>query len=107
MAKGIKTRDLKEGAGLSVVRAVQVVVHVRGFLSRGDVVIDTRKEGQPWRIELGKRECLSGLRRGVEGMRVGGVREMVISPHLGYGATGIPGRIPPNAVLRLEVELLE
>jgi len=85
----------------------RVVIHVRGFLKRGDVVFDTRKDGQPWRIDLGKRDCFAGLRQGIEGMRAGGHRELVISPHLGYGAKGVPGQIPPNSVLRLEVELQE
>jgi hypothetical protein len=45
--------------------------------------------------------------RGIEGMRVGGARSIVISPHLAYGAQGVPGKVPPNALLRCEVELLD
>lgn len=58
-------------------------------------------------IDLGRRESIAGLRYGIPGMRVGGTREIVISPHLAYGEVGIPGRIPANALLRCEVELLE
>jgi FKBP-type peptidyl-prolyl isomerase-like protein len=58
-------------------------------------------------IDLGRRESIAGLRYGIPGMRVGGAREIVISPHLAYGEVGIPGRIPANALLRCEVELLE
>jgi hypothetical protein len=107
MPSGIKSKDVVVGTGTLASKKSRVVIHVRGFLKRGDLVIDTRKDGQPWRIDLGKRDCFAGLRQGIEGMCVGGHRELIISPHLGYGAEGVPGRIPPNAVLRLEVELLE
>jgi hypothetical protein len=107
MAAGVKIKDVVVGEGAKASKKSHVVIHVRGFLKRGDMVVDTHKDGQPWRIDLGKRDCFAGLRYGVEGMCVGGRRELVISPHLGYGAQGVPGKIPPNAVLRLEVELLE
>ncbi len=107
MSSGIKIKDVVVGVGTPASKKSRVLIHVRGFLKRGDVVIDTRKDGQPWRIDLGKRDCFAGLRQGIEKMCVGGLRELVISPHLGYGAKGAPGLIPPNAVLRLEVELLE
>jgi len=59
------------------------------------------------RIDLFKRDCIAGLRRGIEGMRVGGRRKVTISPHLAYGRQGVPGLIPPDAVLKCEIELLE
>ncbi len=107
MPSGIKIKDTIIGTGLVATRGKQVVVHARGFLRRGDVIADTRKDGRPWKIELGKRDCIAGLHQGIEGMRVGGHRELIISPHLAYGAEGVPGSIPPNAVVRFEVELLE
>lgn len=68
--------------------------------------MNTRRDGQPLRITLGKRFVIAGLEKGIEGMRAGGLREIIVSPHLAYGAEGA-GKIPPNAVLRFEVELLE
>ena len=48
----------------------------------------------------------AGLFYGVHGMRIGGIRKLRIAPHLGYGETGVPGSIPPNALLTVEVSVL-
>ena len=69
--------------------------------------MDTLKEQGPLHIELRNRDCIAGLRYGIVGMQAGGLRELVVSPHLGYGVDGLPGKVPPNAVLKFEIELLE
>jgi hypothetical protein len=107
MTSGIKTIDIKVGTGPLAERTKAVVVHVRGFLNRGDEFWNTYSEGRPTLLDLSKRYQIPGLLKGIEGMRVGGKRELVVSPHLAYGATGIPGQIPPDAVIHFEVELLE
>ena len=107
MASGVELTDVVIGDGLTAVDDSQVVIHVRGTLTRGAVFLDTHENDCPMRVELRKRECVAGLRYGIIGMRVGGRRNLVISPHLGYGLKGLPGKIPSNAVLRFEVELLE
>lgn len=107
MPAGIKIKDLALGTGLIADRKKIVVAHVRAFLNRGDECYNTYEQGRPRRIDLSKREDIAGLRKGIEGMRVGGRRELIVSPHLAYGVEGVPDRIPPNAVVRFEVELLE
>jgi FKBP-type peptidyl-prolyl cis-trans isomerase len=49
---------------------------------------------------------IPGLFYGMEGMRIGGIRELRISPHMAYGEEGVEGSIPPNAVLRAQVTVL-
>jgi hypothetical protein len=103
---GIKSKDLIIGSGKLAEKGKVVVVHVRGFLRRGEECCNSNDTGHPSRIDLSRRDAIPGLQTGIEGMLVGGRRELIVSPHLAYGAVGIPGRIPPNAVIRFEVELL-
>jgi hypothetical protein len=107
MTKGIDVEDIMIGTGDEAVRGRIVEANVRMFLHHGTEVTYPTHPGPRMKVDLGRRDCIPGLQRGIEGMRVGGVRSIVISPHLAYGEPGIPGRIPPNALLRCEVELLE
>lgn len=107
MTRGIETKDLIVGTGAEATKESVVVANVREFLRRGDEVSHSPLFGTRRVMNLAQRECIAGLRYGIPGMRVGGIREIVISPHLAYGEVGIPGKIPANALLRCEVELLE
>jgi hypothetical protein len=107
MTKGIEIKDLIVGTGEEATKDRVVVANIREFLRRGDEVSPSPLFGARHIIDLGRRECIAGLRHGIAGMRVGGKREVIISPHLAYGEKGVPGLIPANALLRCEVELLE
>ncbi|MFN8161754.1 MAG: FKBP-type peptidyl-prolyl cis-trans isomerase [Solirubrobacterales bacterium] len=61
---------------------------------------------QPFSFQLGGGQVIPGWDQGVEGMRVGGRRELIIPPDLGYGAQGAPPDIPPNATLVFVIDLL-
>src|SRR3954471_5027338 len=107
MPSGIKIKEITVGNGRIAERGKVGIAHIRGFLNGGEEFCNTYEQGQPMRIDLSSREQIAGLRKGIEGMRAGGRRELRVSPHLAYGVEGIPGRIPPNAVIRFEVDLLE
>jgi hypothetical protein len=107
MPRGIEIRDITVGTGDEATKESVAAVDVRMFLRRGDEVSQSPWFGTRMVIDVGRRDCIAGLRYGIPGMRVGGTREIMVSPHLAYGKAGVPGRIPPNALLRCEVKLVE
>ena len=100
MASGIEIEEVAVGNGAVVERGQLVSVRWRGTLNRGDPFGSGEVS-----FRAGGREVVAGLSRGVIGMRVGGMRRLRVSPHLGYRERAVPG-VPANAVLVFEVELL-
>ncbi|MBY0230798.1 MAG: FKBP-type peptidyl-prolyl cis-trans isomerase [Gemmataceae bacterium] len=106
-ASGLKYEDLKEGKGDPVKAGASVKVHYTGWLAKGGKKFDSshdRKE--PFAFTLGKGEVIKGWDEGVEGMKAGGKRKLMIPAKLGYGARGAGEAIPADADLVFEVELL-
>ena len=81
-----------------------VTVHYRGTLADGTEFDSSRKHGEPFTFRLGAGEVIPGWDEGVQGMKVGGKRKLVVPPGMGYGSQGVPGAIPPNATLTFEVD---
>ncbi len=104
---GLYTRDVVEGTGLAARDGYVVTVHYTGWLPTGDVFDSSVERDEPYSFQLGRRSVIAGWEEGVQGMRIGGKRILVIPPSLAYGARGRPGAIPPNAYLVFEVELLD
>ena len=104
---GLYLRDLQVGEGATAQVGNEVVVHYTGWLPNGDEFDSSRGAGDPFSFTLGAGSVIDGWDEGVQGMRVGGRRTLVIPPALGYGARGAGGVIPPDATLVFEVELLE
>ncbi|MEW6369064.1 MAG: FKBP-type peptidyl-prolyl cis-trans isomerase [Acidobacteriota bacterium] len=107
MRSGVKAKDIVIGTGEEAVHGKTVAANVRLFLNHGTELTGTLTGDPRMVVDLKRRDCIAGLRYGIEGMRVGGIRELKISPHLAYGASGIPGYVPPNAVIHAVVELLD
>ncbi len=74
--------------------------------STGEEFDASWNRGQPLPFLLGGGQVIAGWDQGVQGMRVGGRRKLVIPPHLGYGKRGAPGVIQPNETLIFVVDLV-
>lgn len=102
----VQSTDLVVGTGELVQLGQRVKVHYTGWLLDG-TQFDSSRGTSPFKFTLGAREVIRGWDLGVQGMRVGGKRELIIPPELAYGKRGFPGAIPPNSTLKFEVELVE
>jgi FKBP-type peptidyl-prolyl cis-trans isomerase FkpA len=104
--------DLRVGAGISAESGKILVVHYTGWLYAADkpeqkgLQFDSSIGFDPLEFTLGEGNVILGWDQGLVGMKVGGVRKLVIPPSLGYGSVR-QGPIPPNSSLVFEVELLE
>ena len=110
-SSGLQYVDLTVGNGDVAKTGDQVSVHYTGWLqnpdgSKGRKFDSSKDRGQPFQFALGQGQVIKGWDEGVQGMKVGGVRELIIPPALGYGQGGAGGVIPPNATPVFEVELL-
>ena len=107
---GLQYEDSVVGTGTEAVAGNRVSVHYTGWLYQDGVAgrkFDSSKDrGQPFVFPLGGGRVIRGWDEGVQGMKIGGTRRLIIPSDLGYGASGAGGVIPPNATLLFEVELL-
>ena len=108
---GLQYRDVKEGTGEKPKKGQGCVVHYTGWLwvedAKGKKFDSSKDRGEPFDFPVGEGRVIKGWDEGVAGMKVGGKRELIIPPDLGYGDRGAGGVIPPNATLFFEVELLD
>ena len=105
-ATGLGYVDLVEGTGARPKTGDTVRVHYTGWLKSGQKFDSSHDRGQPLTFPVGRGRVIKGWDEGVGTMKVGGKRKLVIPAHLGYGAQGAGGVIPPGATLIFEVELL-
>jgi len=97
LPSGLRYQDVTQGQGAEAVAGRSVTVHYTGWLPDGKKFDSSRDHGQPFTFALGAGQVIAGWDQGVEGMRVGGRRKLVIPPDLGYGAGGMTSlRRPPT-----------
>jgi FKBP-type peptidyl-prolyl cis-trans isomerase FkpA len=99
--------DLVVGTGAEAAPGNTVSVHYVGRLPDGTVFDASEPRGEAFTFKLGAGQVIQGWDQGVAGMKVGGTRQLIIPPELGYGARGAGGVIPPNATLIFDVQLLD
>lgn len=104
-ASGLKYVDVQEGTGATPQTGQTVYVHYTGTLQDGTKFDSSRDRNQPFSFRLGAGQVIRGWDEGISTMKVGGSRQLIIPPDLGYGTRGV-GPIPPNSTLLFDVELL-
>ena len=103
---GLKIVDIKEGTGKEAKAGSNVKVHYTGWLESGEKFDSSLDRNEPFPVTIGKTSVIKGWTEGLQGIKAGGKRKLIIPPELGYGGRG-QGPIPANSTLIFEVEVLE
>ena len=107
---GLQYEDTHHGEGETAQAGRHVTVHYTGWLwedgEKGAKFDSSLDRNDPFEFGLGQGMVIQGWDEGVQGMKIGGKRSLIIPAELGYGTRGAGGVIPPNATLLFEVELL-
>jgi FKBP-type peptidyl-prolyl cis-trans isomerase FkpA len=109
---GLQYLDLSMGKGTIAQAGDTVSVHYTGWLQNADGSLgkkfdSSRDRRQPLTFRLGQHMVIKGWDEGVQGMRVGGQRRLIVPSELGYGSRGAGGgKIPPDSTLIFEVALI-
>jgi len=118
-AAGIRILQDRPGDGAEIQRQRTYQLRLKLWLNQGEPICWER----PWglidraRLEddgatlvtdlrIDRENLFAGLFQGIAGMRIGGRRKLKISPHLAYGDRGIPGKIPPAAMIIADIEFI-
>jgi peptidylprolyl isomerase len=104
--KKLVIKDLIKGTGAAAKAGDPLTMNYVGVLYKNGKQFDASYDrGQPFPFQLGAGQVIPGWDQGIVGMKVGGRRELIIPPALGYGAAGAPPSIPANATLVFVVDL--
>ena len=121
LKRGIKLLDEIAGQGKAAAIGDRLVFNMKIFLNRGDEIPLNERQAEQvpghmrraigdevlidHSITLGKRQAIAGVEHALVGMKAGGYRKVRVSPHLAYREQGVPGLVPENAVLVIELWL--
>jgi peptidylprolyl isomerase len=106
----LQVNDMKVGTGDSAENGDTVLVHYTGWLyengTRGKQFDTSRTPDRPlFEVTIGETEVMKGWTKGLVGMKVGGIRELIIPPELAFGKVGKPPAVPPSSTLEFEIEV--
>jgi peptidylprolyl isomerase len=105
--KQLEIKELTEGDGIEAIPGTKVTVQYVGVgYKTGEQFDASWDRNEPFSFTLGDNEVIPGWDKGVEGMKVGGRRELTIPPQLAYGSAGAPPAIAPNETLVFVIDLL-
>ncbi len=102
---GLYWRDVTVGTGVMAANGMTVAVHYVGNLPNGTQFDANGPTATPFSFKLGVGQVVPGFDEGVRGMKVGGRRQLIIPPSLGYGSQSV-GAIPANSILVFTVDLV-
>ena len=103
---GLYVHDIVVGTGAVADSMSTAAVHYTGWLADGSKFDSSHDRGEPYRFTVGAEQVISAWDEGVRGMKVGGKRQLIVPPKLGYGDLGMPPDIPRMATLVFELELV-
>lgn len=107
MSDELIVEDLQLGDGKACVKGALITTQYRGFLEDGSVFDSSYERGKAFQCVIGTGRVIKGWDQGLMGMQVGGKRKLSVPAHLAYGERGMGSRVPANANLVFEIELLE
>ncbi len=106
--KELEIKELEEGSGAEAKAGDEVTVQYVGVTYKDGKEFDSSwSRNEPFPLTLGAGSVIPGWEQGIEGMKVGGRRELIIPPELAYGETGYPPSIAPNETLVFVIDLLK
>ncbi len=105
-ASGVRYWDIHTGDGEPAIKGRAVKVLYTAWIENGKEFASSMSDGKAPIFTLGIGQVIRGWEEGMEGMRVGGIRQLKIPHELAYGAAGVPNLVPPNSTLILDVELV-
>ena len=105
--KKLEIKEIEKGTGATAKAGDEVTVQYVGVGYDSEEEFDSSwSRNEPFTFTLGAGEVIPGWDQGVEGMKVGGRRELIIPPNLAYGPAGSPPAIGPNETLIFVIDLL-
>ncbi|MFD7326022.1 FKBP-type peptidyl-prolyl cis-trans isomerase [Streptomyces sp. NPDC059875] len=103
----LEIKDIWEGDGPEAKAGATVSVHYVGVsFSTGEEFDSSWNRGTPLQFQLGAGQVIAGWDQGVQGMKVGGRRQLIIPAHLAYGDRGAGGKIAPGETLIFVCDLV-